>query len=97
MKKKAQAISINVIIIAAISLVVLVIIVMIFTGNIGKWRRSTDACVASKGVCVSPADRDFNGVADACQGTYESIINAACPGADGETGTSDDEVCCLRT
>jgi len=100
MKKKSQAISINVIIIAAISLVVLIIIVMIFTGNIGKWRRSTDSCASQRGQCVDARDiNPTDGVADACSGTYQNVINYACPGPDGQVGTDDDneQVCCLST
>lgn len=37
LNKKAQGISINTIIIAAIALIVLVVLITIFTGNMGQW------------------------------------------------------------
>lgn len=40
MNKKAQGLSINVIIIVAISLIVLVVLVAVFTGNLGKFSGS---------------------------------------------------------
>lgn len=97
MGKKAQAVSMNVIIIGAIALVVLVIMIMIFTGNIGKWRTSTENCQSQRGQCVSGKDfkpivvrngRDVSepdGVADDCAGDYQNVINAICDeNGDGE-------------
>ena len=40
MKKKGQGLSLNVIIIAAIGLIVLVLLIAIFTGRIGTFRKS---------------------------------------------------------
>ena len=40
--KKAQGISINTIIIAAIALIVLIILIAVFTGRIGIWGRGLD-------------------------------------------------------
>lgn len=44
MRKKAQEISANVIIIAIIALVVLVVLVAIFTGRIGSFNRAVQDC-----------------------------------------------------
>ena len=39
--KKAQGISINVIVVAAIALIVMVVLVIIFTGRVGKFGKTT--------------------------------------------------------
>lgn len=49
--KKAQGISINTIIIAAIALIVLVVLVMIFTGRMGAWVGGVDSCINKGGEC----------------------------------------------
>lgn len=50
--KRAQGISINVIIIAAIALLVLVIISIIFIGRMGKTRSEIDKCQTNGGTCA---------------------------------------------
>ena len=50
--RKAQGISINVIIIAAIALMVLVIISIIFIGRMGKTREEIDKCQTNGGTCA---------------------------------------------
>lgn len=47
MSKKAQGLSMNVIIIAAIALLVLVILAVIFIGRMGKTAKSIDECPGS--------------------------------------------------
>lgn len=51
MDKKAQGISMNVIIIAAIALLVLVILSVIFIGRMGKFGERTAACEQQGGTC----------------------------------------------
>lgn len=50
MNKKAQGISMNVIIIAAIALLVLVVLSVIFIGNMSKWQVNID-CPQKGGIC----------------------------------------------
>ena len=50
--RKAQGISLNVIIIAAIALLVLVILSIIFIGRMGKTREEIDKCENNGGSCV---------------------------------------------
>jgi hypothetical protein len=50
MSKKAQGMSMNVIIIAALALLVLVILAIIFIGRMGKTTQGVDSC---QGSCVS--------------------------------------------
>ncbi len=52
MKKKAQGISMNVIIIAAIALLVLVVLSIIFLGRMGSWSQNVADCETKGGVCA---------------------------------------------
>jgi ABC-type cobalt transport system substrate-binding protein len=45
--KKAQGLSLQTIIIAALVIIVLVVMIAIFTGKIGDYRRSLDTCSSS--------------------------------------------------
>ena len=56
MNKKAQGISINVIIVAAIALMVLVILSVIFIGRLGIFSESVADCENKGGKCVLTAD-----------------------------------------
>ena len=51
MSKKAQGISMNVIIIAAIALLVLVILSVIFIGRMGSFGEETGSCESQAGTC----------------------------------------------
>ncbi len=51
--KKAQGISINVIIIAAIAILVLVILAVIFLGYVKNWTGDVSACENKGGQCFS--------------------------------------------
>ena len=53
MAKKAQGISMNVIIIAAIALLVLVILSVIFIGRMGKFGTETGSCTSQGGSCIN--------------------------------------------
>ncbi len=52
MDKKGQGISMNVIIIAAIALLVLVVVAAIFLVNMGKVQPKVNQCEPTYGVCV---------------------------------------------
>ena len=59
MGKKAQGLSMNVIIVAAVLLVVMIIVLVIFKGEIGKVPGKFDACEIKGGGCVeSESDCD---------------------------------------
>ena len=51
--KKAQGMSMNVIIIAALALLVLVVLSVVFIGKTGKWGTDVSKCEVSGGVCVA--------------------------------------------
>jgi hypothetical protein len=74
MSKKAQGISMNVIIIAALALIVLVVLVMIFTGRIGMFTGGVKSCSAMAGFCVDDEDACKAQVIDA-DGDGEKIKN----------------------
>ncbi len=82
MKKKAQGISLNVIIVAAIALLVLVILAFVFTGRIALF---------SKG--ISDCDEMQNTVCDyECPTNYIQYPTRVCYDGSGE---KTDEVCCV--
>ena len=54
--KKAQGLSLNTIVIAAIALIVLVVLVLIFTGNMGSFGIGVKSCEGKSGTCESGAD-----------------------------------------
>ena len=93
MKKKAQGLSLNVIIIAAIGLLVLVVLAIIFTGRTGIFVKESDKCdvkFGSSGECVDSRE--------VCVGAYNKISWGACDlDNDGKYGYNDDEngYCCV--
>ncbi|AJF61598.1 TPA: hypothetical protein HA239_04095 [Candidatus Woesearchaeota archaeon] len=58
MNNKAQSISINTIVVAAIALTVMILVILITTGSLGNFRRSADQCEANGGVCISVDEID---------------------------------------
>jgi len=60
-RKKAQGLSITVIIVAVIALLVLVILALIFTGGLGKWGVKVAECENKGGKCgISCADPTYD-------------------------------------
>ncbi|MBI4453241.1 hypothetical protein HY636_01215 [Candidatus Woesearchaeota archaeon] len=51
--RKSQGLPINLVIIAAISLIVLVVLLYIFTGNIGKTSENIGSCRTKGGECAN--------------------------------------------
>ena len=82
-RKKAQGMSINVIIIAALALLVLVILSVILVGRMGFWTRNTNECTQQRGVCQ---DRQ-------CDTGYTKT-NAVCYGTDNKPDQY--QVCCIE-
>ena len=85
--KKAQSISINTIVIAAIALVVMVLLILIFTNNAGSFNQTVNSCIAQRGTCV---DRDS--ISDECGGQFQTVrYDLACfAGQDPDP----DKLCC---
>jgi hypothetical protein len=85
MSKKAQGLSMNVIIIAALALLVLVILAIVFIGNMGKTTKGIDQC---KGSCVA-TEQDCTS-----QGTYNKVTSEPCYKSNGKDLDTDRPVCC---
>jgi len=83
-RKKAQGISLNTIIIAAIALLVLVILSVIFMGRMGIFTRNSNDCLKQNGVC---SDR-------VCDDGYMVHPSAVCYGSDGKP--DEYMVCCVE-
>ena len=87
-KKRAQGLSINVIIIAAIALLVLVVLVAIFLGRLSTTKKTIENCKSFGGRCFS--------FEDGCQVPY-TIETTAYKCLSDITGEElEDRVCCLR-
>lgn len=87
-KKKAQGMSLNVIIIAALALLVLVILALILTGRIGFFNRESGDCSTMGGSCLRTG----------CTGDFQKKVGYNCD-LDGDgtfnEGQSVDGVCCI--
>jgi hypothetical protein len=84
--KKAQGLSMNVVIIAALALLVLVVLAVIFLTRTGVWTRESVNCRTQGGVCVSAGDT--------CPDTAPTQYNSwKCLKADGSVDT--DLKCCV--
>lgn len=82
--KKAQGLSLNTIVIAALVLIVLVILILILSGKMGGFKRGLDAC---DGRCVSSAS-DCN--------DYETPIYILNCDAGGDGKADGGNYCCMR-
>ena len=85
-KRKAQGLSMNVIIIAAIALLVLVILAIIFIGRMGKTASTVDQC---QGECVYGSSNSD------CQklGSYYKKTGGKC--LDSNSKPDKTKVCCV--
>ena len=68
--KKAQGLSLNTIIIAALVIMVLVILALVFTGQIGGFSEDTDGCNAKGGQCRED---------DCLDNEQPSLFGGTCP------------------
>jgi len=91
MAKKAQGMSLNVIIIAALGLLVLVVLAIIFTGRTGVFVKESDKCDVQRGKCVATQAE--------CTGAYDKIVRGACDLSGDNTfhfdNIGNDGYCCL--
>ena len=84
MDKKAQGISINVIIVAAIALLVLVILSVIFIGKLGIFSTKVGDCENKGGTCVLASE-------DCPEGSPFVLTDWTCPAVDEES-----QKCCTK-
>jgi flagellar basal body-associated protein FliL len=86
MSRKAQGMSMNVIIIAALALLVLVILAIIFMGRMGATTRGIEAC---KGNCMSAQEDCTN------QGPYYKVVSDPCYRSGTKDIDTDRPYCCV--
>ncbi len=89
MAKKAQGMSVNVIIIAALALLVLVILSIIFLGRMGIFTGSIKECEKNGGICTTSACGE--GDAEDYPTPYRAWV---CLGSDGKPDPSMN--CCIK-
>ncbi len=85
--RKAQGLPMNVIVIAAIALLVLVVLALIFMGRIGGFGRGVAECQNQGGICRQSAclsgENEYAPATDACQRandeTYLCCIEVGVP------------------
>ena len=74
MNKKAQGISINIVIVAAVALLVLVILSVIFMGRMGTFSATSKDCVAQGGKCFVKTDGCGSGTTPGDNASSPSLI-----------------------
>ena len=96
--RKAQGMPLNIVIIAAICLIVLVILVMIFTGRIGIFAGESANCLNNGGTCVAITDGcgSLGGLAKEstaykCLYTASNVIQGKKAG-----DTNPSQTCCIK-
>ena len=89
--KKAQSISINTIVIAAIALTVMILIILITTGSIGNFRRSADSCEVNGGQCI-----DNDDIGELCDSNDYKLVKREYNCYKGRD-VDDTKVCCVST
>jgi len=96
MKKKAQGISINTIIIAAIALIVLVVLIAIFTGRLGGFSLGVASCVDKGGTC-QPYEADESPAA-VCEKLNAAPLRGTECAKDPDTIAGGKKgICCIPT
>ncbi len=88
--KKAQGLSMNVIIIAAIALLVLVILAVIFIGRMGTTTRNIDKC---QGQCIQGQSMNPNDDCKEAFGTYSKYTMDPC--LDANNNKVEGQICCV--
>ena len=83
--KKAEGMSVNVIIVAILALLVLVVLSFVFAGKIGDFVKGTKQCQSIGGECLGACNIE--------QG-YKEMFTAAC--LDKNTGKLTGEKCCIQ-
>jgi hypothetical protein len=85
--KKAQGLSITVIIVAVIALLVLVVLALVFTGGLGRWGLKVGECENKGGKCAFTCNSE-------AEGTLEyptEFPEWKCPEVDGQQ-----QKCCVK-
>ena len=69
MNKKAQGLSLNTIIIAALVIMVLIILGLVFMGRMGTFGQKQDSCIGKGGTCRT----------ECAEGEMQSLLGGDCP------------------
>jgi hypothetical protein len=88
MHKKAQSISINTVVVAAIALIVLVVMIAIFAGRIKIFTGGARDCGTQGGSCAN----DCAKVGEDKGGTYINLPGTNC---EDNKGSGADNLCCV--
>ncbi|MBI2664919.1 hypothetical protein HYX10_06290 [Candidatus Woesearchaeota archaeon] len=94
MDKKAQALSLNTIVVAIVVLIVLVVLIMVFTGYFGtRFTPEVTSCANAGGTCEDACGTDAFGeplrkLSASCTGLYEGKV--CCAKGLGGSAPSDD-------
>jgi hypothetical protein len=83
--KKAQGISLTVIVVAAIALLVMVVLILVFTGKIGNFTSNVDVCENKGGVCQDTCNR---------ANLETELSGATCKDSSGQPDNT--QKCCLK-
>jgi len=79
-KRKAQGLSMNVMIMAVLALIVLVVLISVFTQTTGKSVKTLESCFGRGGECRTDTE--------GCKATESNIFNVKCP--EGKP------ICCIK-
>ena len=93
-KNKAQSISINTIIIAAIAIAVLVVTFIIFTKQTGITTKNLQSCELRGGECANKVSKDSKGIS--CQNNKEQYKDYNIPLIIDDTACGNSKLCCLK-
>ena len=93
--KKAEALSLSTVVVAALALLVLIILSVIFVGRMGRVSDQSKDCIQQGGVCYSVD------MGSSCREHGEGLIehpNGICqrPGPDGNMVADNSRICCIR-
>lgn len=89
MNKKAQGLSLTIIIVAVIALIVLVVLVAVFTGRLGKFSIGVKDCAAKGGKCLE-AGRNSCNEYNTADKKWAPLRGTNCP-----TTTNEKDICCI--
>ena len=89
MRKKAQGLPLNVIVMAVLALVVLIVLVLIFRGQVGVFNQGT-SCDARGGNCLTTFSE-----ATKCSGEYIQIYTQECIQVGGSNPGKKPGQCCI--
>lgn len=83
--KKAQGLSFNVIVIAALALITLLVVLGIFTGKFGEFSKDIKSCAIKGGTCK-----------ELCGENEREFESATCPKTISESESSKTKKCCIK-